>query len=398
VSLELLDQLAAYGEHHRASQTPIALSEIVADETETRPAALSRFLPADQPGRSRPWRALAAATLVVLLVGGLVWLAGTERQRDPADDPKSTTTNPTSSSTTTTSIALAESFAPFISGQFVGESASTPLGIESYETSQGTFSIWSADQRFDWIVDWKSMFEAVTPLGDSVEWFLSWDPSTGILEVALPDGPGLPASGARLRLSISGTPEAWTIAVENPDTNESISEITGSLPGHSLDEILEGIVPSGRGDALLVASFFVTDETGTEFVSPPWEPVFVEGEAYHVLVVNDTLLVFVTLNVVGAGQITVWSSADGRVWEDLGPAPWSGHANTLESLVEVEGQVVAMTRKDIDPNIDDEPHVAPGQVRYWSSVDGATWVELTLQQWQQFGLPPPDTQNTLGQG
>ena len=32
VSLDLLDQLAAYGEHHRASQTPIALSEVVAGD------------------------------------------------------------------------------------------------------------------------------------------------------------------------------------------------------------------------------------------------------------------------------------------------------------------------------------------------------------------------------
>jgi hypothetical protein len=381
VSLDLLDQLAAYGEHHRASQPPIALFEIVAGETDVRLADSSLVASASRPGRTRLWAALAMAALVVLVVGGLVLLAGTDVRRDPTDNP--TATNPTSASSTTTSIAPADSFAPFIRGQFVGEPASTTSGVESYQTSHGEFRIWSANVRSDWTIDWFSMFAATKvdgPDGLSNE-AVSWDAATGILEVKWG------VASARLRVSISGTPEAWTITIENPGTDESISEIIGSLPGNSLDEILEGIVPAGRIDARRLASFVVSDGVGAEFVSPPWEPVFLEGEAYHVLVVNDTLLAFLTLNIEGPGQITVWRSADGRAWEDLGPAPWSGHTNTLQSLEEVNGQVLAATRKDSVSNIDDDPQIEPGQLRYWSSVDGATWDQLTLEQWEQLDVP-----------
>jgi hypothetical protein len=107
VSLDLLEQLAAYGEHHRACQDPVALSGIVVAETDRRPPAdLSLDLSPESRDRSRLWRALAVAAAVVLVVGALGWLAARNGRTGPAHDPKPTTISPTTTSSATSTPAI----------------------------------------------------------------------------------------------------------------------------------------------------------------------------------------------------------------------------------------------------------------------------------------------------
>jgi streptogramin lyase len=103
VSADLVDQLAAYGGQHRAAQAPIVLSEIVVDDAETPSVGVPPSRDVRRLKRFRPRIAVAAAAAVVLLVGGLAWLAGSEDRISPADDPAPTTTT-TTTSTSTTSI------------------------------------------------------------------------------------------------------------------------------------------------------------------------------------------------------------------------------------------------------------------------------------------------------
>jgi hypothetical protein len=96
VSADLLTQLAEYGRYHEAEQPPIDIDEARARGAVVRPLMTER--PIETEGRtwSGAWIAAAAAVLILLAVGGLVWLVRS------GDDPPDVVDQPVVATEATT--------------------------------------------------------------------------------------------------------------------------------------------------------------------------------------------------------------------------------------------------------------------------------------------------------
>jgi hypothetical protein len=215
------------------------------------------------------------------------------------------------------------------------------------------------------------------------ELWTDWQPETGLLTIGFgtdSDEDNAPSKSpdrvlGQARLSISGTSEDWQVAIEDPDTGESVASISGSFPGMPLDEIL--VVLTGRSNTG-VGWFYVSDGADFEPVIVPWARDSSE-EGIHYVVANDMILAFVADHAIPGESINIWRSADARNWEDIGPAPWSGDTYEVTSLSERDGNAVAVIRD----------YEATG-VRMFESADGGdTWTDLGAEQIPDELVPAP---------
>jgi hypothetical protein len=105
VSADLVTQLAEYGQYLRAEQEPIAVSEIISREAVPSSDDVI-WSPPDVVGRPR-WEVvmLAAAAVIVVFVGGVVWLSRSDGRLRDVDQPPVTTDAPATTTPATTTPA-----------------------------------------------------------------------------------------------------------------------------------------------------------------------------------------------------------------------------------------------------------------------------------------------------
>jgi hypothetical protein len=386
---DLLTQLAEYGTYCNERQGAVSANDVT---DAVMPLPMST-----QPTRPRNgWLiAAAAAVLVLLLVGGLGLLAQrndppndapvvdqVEPETPPVIDPPATTLplNTTEPPPTTLPVEVdIDGFAPSLSGLGVeaGEWNSLTLGSREFAVGASTFTVWEGTLRIDWrgvaktVVDDNTRFLIENPQGSDGEVGIEWIHEEGILDFFWW---GSKESFAQLALDFTGTGNAWVVEVSDGATGVSLGSIEGSLPGLQQDEIFAHVI----GGPNRIGWFFVSDGRDTVSVEPSWASHFEEGGS-RLIVAGETIFAFMVTDGDGPGQMAIWSSTDGKEWEGLGSAPWSGRIYALDTLVEQDGELLALVYNSGErPSSEEE-----GTVHYWSSGDGVIWVELSEAEWAE---------------
>jgi hypothetical protein len=375
-----VDADRAAADRQRTVGRAVALAEVPdGDESEVR-------------GRGWLVGVLAVAATVVLVVGGLVWLSGSDDKLRQIDEPAVTIV--ATSTTTTTPPAPddvtieTDSFAPFVSGLGLDDGERNSFAVSSQEFSFGatTLTVWDGSLSVDWrgvvasVVDEDTRLRIENrPPALRNEVGYEWVAQEGVLDFFWWQSK---ESFAQLTLDFSGSIDDWAVDVIDAATGEAVGSLEGSLPGLDTDEILTYLTGIGR-----VGWVFVAGEDEQIPVTPPWLQYFEEGERSEFVVVGDRIVAFVVTEPRGPGQMTIWSSTDGEQWNDLGPAPWPGRRYALDQLLERDGELLALVVGD---EVGDDEGVwepgdpeDPGTPRYWSSPDGAVWAELTAQEWDE---------------
>ena len=391
MSTGLLTQLQSYYSQIDELQDPIRPDEVaqLLDKVRELPLPPVR-VPVRVPRRGLRVAAVTAA-IVLLLVGGVAWLS---RQGEGEVVDQSTTIDPSTTATTVAEIPEfdIEGFAPSMSGVgFVNEEwVSFGLGSQEFTVRDTTFAVWDGTVGIDWRDVIRSVVDESTRLsienqrggagGQYREVFREWIPELGFIDFhwghprPLANLPSEGDSFAQLRLDFKGSSDDWVIDVSDVATGNPVGSIAGSLPGLEEDQILAEVA-GGFGR---IGWFFVSDGEDQVVVTPPWTSYFAPGGS-RFIVAGETIFAFMVTGEDGPGQMTIWSSTDGQTWEDLGWTPWLGHIYAIDTLVERNGEILALV-----VNSGERPsNEKEGTIHYWSSSDGVNWVELTEDEWDE---------------
>ncbi len=360
-----------YTEYFISTVADIELDEIVERASRQRPG---------QPvGRLRPKRrtpgwvyAVAAAVGVLLVVGGVAWLTGADRETPPAISPEPTTVatdavTPTNPSTPANPSPTFEGWTRLDTEAFIG---TVPRQVVPFGSgfvvvgAPGECTASGEDGRPPCrMATWYS------PDGD--EWQrtdLDAEPLEGIvLDLASTDSLVV-AVGFRVGPDFHRSAAVWITA-----DGVHWEEVQSEAFSPELDVWLLGVAAGGPG--FVAVGTITTTDPDTQRQTPDgavwvsangldWERVDDESGVFEGKTIGSVELTTLGLFAAGGPEPTVWHSHNGTTWQAASLPIGQGHDHVAELfIVEANGNIFA---------------VASQGGGAWTSSDGATWTAVSI--------------------
>jgi hypothetical protein len=155
--------------------------------------------------------------------------------------------------------------------------------------------------------------------------------------------------------SMSGTPDAWVIDVEDPETGDALGTIRGSIGGSNLGGTLRSLA---YGE--LEAWFYIQGDT-IELVRPEWADTWGDvPSSIQFVPTADGPVAFVGAGPAARGAPEVWRTTDGRSWRKLGDTEGLSGQSVQKIVSTRDGRYTAVLYEH--PNI-----------TFMTSDDGVRW-------------------------